>query len=168
MRPRVNARNRPEPMEDEELQQLITERIEEDPVFWTGSGRRRTYVTVEVEDGHVILSGVVRSAMDRRRADILARALGATTVDNRLGIAEESAAKEKAKRWWRKQNVGDRMQETGNSLSLSFSCLPPPVSCFLSFRLLSPAYPPHSPNTLRIHSNAGCPMGAPGGASGTD
>ena len=78
MRPRVNARNRPEPMEDEELQQLITERIEEDPVFWTGSGRRRTYVTVEVEDGHVILSGVVRSAMDRRRADILARALGAT------------------------------------------------------------------------------------------
>ena len=98
MRPRVNARNRPEPMEDEELQQLITERIEEDPVFWTGSGRRRTYVTVEVEDGHVTLSGVVRSAMDRRRADILARALGATTVDNRLGIAEESAAKEKAKR----------------------------------------------------------------------
>ena len=77
MRPRVNARNRPEPMEDEELQQLITERIEEDPVFWTGSGRRRTYVTVEVEDGHVILSGVVRSALDRRRADILARALGA-------------------------------------------------------------------------------------------
>lgn len=98
MRPRVNARNRPEPMEDEELQQLITERIEEDPVFWTGSGRRRTYVTVEVEDGHVILSGVVRSAMDRRRADILARALGATTVDNRLSIAEEAAAKEKAKR----------------------------------------------------------------------
>ena len=98
MRPRVNARNRPEPMEDEELQQLITERIEEDPVFWTGPGRRRTYVTVEVEDGHVILSGVVRSAMDRRRADILARALGAATVDNRLSIADETAAKEKAKR----------------------------------------------------------------------
>ena len=98
MRPRVNARNRPEPLEDEELQQLITERIEEDPVFWTGSGRRRTYVTVEVEDGHVILTGVVRSAMDRRRADILARALGASSVDNRLGVAEDAAAKEKAKR----------------------------------------------------------------------
>ena len=77
MRPRVTARNRPEPLEDEDLQQLITDRIEEDPVFWTGSGRRRTYVTVEVEDGHVMLSGVVRSALDRRRADILARALGA-------------------------------------------------------------------------------------------
>ena len=98
MRARVTARNRPEPMEDEELQQLITERIEEDPVFWTGSGRRRTYVTVEVEDGHVMLSGVVRSAMDRRRADILARALGAASVDNRLGVADETAGKEKSKR----------------------------------------------------------------------
>ncbi len=97
MRPRVSARNRSEPLEDEELQQLITERIEEDPVFWTGSGRRRTYVTVEVEDGHVMLSGVVRSAMDRRRADILARALGAISVDNRLGIAEETPTKDREK-----------------------------------------------------------------------
>jgi osmotically-inducible protein OsmY len=98
MRPRVTARNRPEPLEDEELQQLITDRIEEDPVFWTGSGRRRTYVTVEVEDGHVMLTGVVRSALDRRRADILARALGAISVDNRLGIAEDTAGKDKSKR----------------------------------------------------------------------
>jgi osmotically-inducible protein OsmY len=63
MRSRVTVRNRPEPLEDEELQQLITERIEEDPVFWSGSGRRRTYVNVEVEDGHVVLSGVVRSPL---------------------------------------------------------------------------------------------------------
>lgn len=98
MRARVTTRNRPEPMEDEELQQLITERIEEDPVFWTGSGRRRTYVTVEVEDGHVMLSGMVRSPLDRRRADILARALGAASVDNRLGVADESSGKEKSKR----------------------------------------------------------------------
>jgi osmotically-inducible protein OsmY len=98
MRGRVTARQRAEPLEDEELQQLITERIEEDPVFWTGSGRRRTYVTVEVEDGHVMLTGVVRSPLDRRRADILARALGAASVDNRLGVAEDSTGKEKSKR----------------------------------------------------------------------
>jgi osmotically-inducible protein OsmY len=98
MRARVTTRNRPEPMDDEELQQLIMERIEEDPVFWTGAGRRRTYVTVEVEDGHVMLSGLVRSPLDRRRADILARALGAVTVDNRLGVADENAGKEKSKR----------------------------------------------------------------------
>ena len=97
MRARVTTRNRPEPLEDEELQQLITERIEEDPVFWTGSGRRRTYVTVEVEDGHVMLSGVVRSPLDRRRADISCACPGAASVDNRLGVADD-AAKEKAKR----------------------------------------------------------------------
>jgi osmotically-inducible protein OsmY len=99
MRGRVTARNRSEPMEDEDLQQIITERIEEDPVFWTGSGRRRTFITVEVEDGHVMLSGVVRSPLDRRRADILARALGATSVDNRLGVADDSSSgKDKSKR----------------------------------------------------------------------
>jgi osmotically-inducible protein OsmY len=98
MRARVTARNRPEPLEDEELQQLISDRIEEDPVFWSGSGRRRTYVTVEVEDGHVMLTGQVRSPLDRRRADILARALGAVTVDNRLSIADDAAGKEKSKR----------------------------------------------------------------------
>ena len=98
MRARVTARNRPEPLDDEDLQQLITERIEEDPVFWTGSGRRRTYVTVEVEDGHVMLTGIVRSTLDRRRADILARALGAVSVDNRLAVADDSSGKEKSKR----------------------------------------------------------------------
>src|SRR6185436_20416624 len=100
MRARVTTpRNRQEPLEDEDLQQLITERIEEDPVFWTGSGRRRTYVTVEVEDGHVVLSGLVRSPLDRRRADILARALGAASVDNRLGVAEDgTSGKDKPKR----------------------------------------------------------------------
>jgi hypothetical protein len=41
---------------------------------------------------------VVRSALDRRRADILARALGAISVDNRLGIAEDTAGKDKSKR----------------------------------------------------------------------
>ena len=87
MRSRVTTtpRNRQEPLEDEELQQLITERIEEDPVFWTGSGRRRTYVTVEVEDGHVVLSGLVRSPLDRRSRQLVA-------VHARTGDAEEERA----------------------------------------------------------------------------
>ena len=112
MRPRVNARNRPEPMEDEELQQLITERIEEDPVFWTGSGRRRTYVTVEVEDGHVILSvscvppwtAAVQTswrAPSGRQRSTTAWA----SPRNRPPRKKPSAA-------WLKKNVGDRRQET--------------------------------------------------------
>lgn len=80
-------------MDDDELQRLILDRIENDTVLWTGKGGRKTIVNVEVNDGSVILTGVVKSRSDRRRADLLARALGALTVDNRLRvIAEESAA----------------------------------------------------------------------------
>jgi hypothetical protein len=76
-------------LEDDDFQQLITDRLEEDPTFWTGSGKRRTVITVEVDDGHVTLNGVVRTRMDRRRADILVRALGALGVDNRLRVLTE-------------------------------------------------------------------------------
>jgi osmotically-inducible protein OsmY len=78
-------------LEDDDFQQLITDRLEEDPTFWTGSGKRRTVITVEVDDGHVTLNGVVRTRMDRRRADILVRALGAMGVDNRLRVLTEDA-----------------------------------------------------------------------------
>jgi osmotically-inducible protein OsmY len=76
-------------LEDDELQLVITEQIEEDPSFWTGTGKNRTVINVEVNDGHVTLKGIVRSAVERRRADILARALGAAGVDNQLRIAED-------------------------------------------------------------------------------
>ena len=80
----LERREKP-PLDDEDLQELIEERLEADPVFHLGRDRR-VRVEVEVNDGEVILHGVVRTALDRRRADILARALGATTVDNRLLI----------------------------------------------------------------------------------
>jgi osmotically-inducible protein OsmY len=83
-------------LEDDDFQQLITDRLEEDPTFWTGSGKRRTVITVEVDDGHVTLNGVVRTRMDRRRADILVRALGALGVDNRLRVLNDD--KEDSKR----------------------------------------------------------------------
>lgn len=79
---------KPEILDDDELQQLITEKIDEDPTFWTGTGRRRVSIVVEVDDGSVTLSGLVRTASDARRADILARALGAAGVDNRLKVME--------------------------------------------------------------------------------
>jgi len=88
MATRGSRATKPEILDDEELQQLISEKIEEDPAFWTGSGRRRPTIVVEVEDGFVTLSGVVRTALDARRADILARALGAAGVDNRLRTLE--------------------------------------------------------------------------------
>lgn len=75
-------------LDDDELQELIEEHLDDDPVFRLG-GRGRARLEVDVDDGVATLRGVVRRALDRRKADIVARALGATTVDNRLRIEEE-------------------------------------------------------------------------------
>lgn len=85
-------------LDDDELQHLIAERFDEDASFWTGTGRNRTSIIVEVDDGEVTLTGVVRTALDRRRADLLARALGAAAVDNRLRVQEESPSSTKPRR----------------------------------------------------------------------
>jgi osmotically-inducible protein OsmY len=77
-------------LHDDELQHLILERIEEDGSFAVAAGRGRTIINVHVSDGEVTLTGVVRSAADRRRADLLARAMGASSVDNQLRIADDS------------------------------------------------------------------------------
>ena len=76
-------------LEDDELQVLIAERLDEDASFWGGTGRNRTSITVEVSDGQVTLTGNVRTAADRRRADLLARSLGAVSVENRLRVNDE-------------------------------------------------------------------------------
>jgi osmotically-inducible protein OsmY len=81
---------KPELLDDDELQRVITERIDEDPVFWIGAARSKTVINVEVDNGYVTLTGTVRTAIDRRRADILARALGASGVDNRLQVTSAS------------------------------------------------------------------------------
>ena len=77
-------------LDEDDLQHLIEERLDDDPTFHLGSGRRARF-EVDVDDGAVTLRGVVRTALDRRKADIVARALGASTVDNRLRIEEEGA-----------------------------------------------------------------------------
>jgi osmotically-inducible protein OsmY len=79
-------------LHDDELQHLILERIEEDGSFAVAAGRGRTIINVQVSDGEVTLTGVVRSAADRRRADLLARAMGAASVDNQLRLADDMPA----------------------------------------------------------------------------
>jgi osmotically-inducible protein OsmY len=83
-----------EVLDDDQLQQLISDRMDEDATFWAGGARRRVVINVEVEEGHVTLSGVVRTRLDRRRADILARSLGAAGVDNRLRVLETAETTE--------------------------------------------------------------------------
>ena len=98
MRAEIIRRAKSGLLDDDELQLVITEQIEEDPSFWTGSGKTRTVINVEVNDGHVTLKGVVRSAVERRRADILARALGAAGVENLLRVTDDSSPDKRGKR----------------------------------------------------------------------
>jgi osmotically-inducible protein OsmY len=84
-------------LHDDELQHLILERIEEDGSFAVAAGRGRTVINVQVSDGEVTLTGLVRTAADRRRADLLARAMGAAGVDNQLRIAEDAATQKSRK-----------------------------------------------------------------------
>lgn len=79
-------------LHDDELQHLILERIEEDGSFAVAAGRGRTIINVQVTEGEVTLTGIVRSAADRRRADLLARAMGAAGVDNQLRVADDGAS----------------------------------------------------------------------------
>jgi hypothetical protein len=84
-------------LHDDELQHLILERIEEDGSFAVAAGRGRTIINVQVTEGEVTLTGIVRSAADRRRADLLARAMGAAGVDNQLRVAEDGAPSPKSR-----------------------------------------------------------------------
>jgi osmotically-inducible protein OsmY len=82
-------------LHDDELQHLILDRIEEDGSFAVAAGRGRTVINVQVNDGEVTLTGIVRTATDRRRADLLARAMGASSVDNQLRVAEDGGKSRK-------------------------------------------------------------------------
>ena len=77
-------------IDDDALETLITDRIDGDPAFWENRKSRKTMIMVEVEGGQVTLKGIVKSPVERRRADILARALGAQGVDNRLRLETET------------------------------------------------------------------------------
>ena len=76
-------------LDDDELETLITDKLDSDPSFWESRKSRRTMIVVEVDGGYVTLNGVVKSQVERRKADILARALGALGVDNRLRLEME-------------------------------------------------------------------------------
>jgi osmotically-inducible protein OsmY len=68
---------------DDELEQLIAESIGSHPAFWGA------LIVIEVEHGYATLTGIVRSELDRRRAELLARAQGAHGVDNRLRLESD-------------------------------------------------------------------------------
>ena len=77
-------------IDDDALETMIIDKLDSDPAFWENRKNRKTMITVEVDGGYAILNGIVKSQVERRKADILARALGALGVDNRLRLESEN------------------------------------------------------------------------------
>ena len=77
-------------IDDDALETLITDKLDGDPAFWESRKNRKTMIVVEVDGGYATLNGIVKSQLERRKADILARALGALGVDNRLKLESET------------------------------------------------------------------------------
>jgi hyperosmotically inducible periplasmic protein len=75
---------------DDELRATIASRIYRDPMFWNYAIQTNPPIHIVVNNGHVTLTGVVDSEVERRVAELAARdAFGAFSVDNKLRLEQE-------------------------------------------------------------------------------
>lgn len=75
---------------DDELRVAIASQIYRDPLFWNYAIQVNPPIHVVVENGHVTLTGVVNSEVERRTAERVARTtFGVFSVDNRLRLDSE-------------------------------------------------------------------------------
>ena len=88
MRAEIIRRAKSGLLDDDELQLVITEQIEEDPSFWTGTGKSRTVINVEVNDGVAELRGVASSeAMAQAAGEIAQETEGVNEVRNMINVS---------------------------------------------------------------------------------
>jgi len=75
---------------DDELRVAIASQIYRDPLFWNYAIQVNPPIHVVVENGHVTLTGVVNSEVERRKAEAVARTtFGVFSVDNKLRLDSE-------------------------------------------------------------------------------
>ena len=75
---------------DDQLRFAIASRIYRDPLFWNYAIQANPPIHVVVESGHVALTGVVNSEVERRKAESIARTtFGSFTVENKLRLDSE-------------------------------------------------------------------------------
>ena len=75
---------------DDQLRFAIASRIYRDPLFWNYAIQANPPIHVVVENGHVALTGVVNSEVERRKAESIARTtFGSFTVENKLRLDSE-------------------------------------------------------------------------------
>ena len=75
---------------DDQLRIAIASQIYRDPLFWNYAIAVNPPIHVVVENGHVTLTGVVNSEVERRKAETVARMTpGVFSVDNKLRLDRE-------------------------------------------------------------------------------
>jgi hyperosmotically inducible periplasmic protein len=75
---------------DDQLRVTIASQIYRDPLFWNYAIQVNPPIHVVVDHGHVTLTGVVNSEVERRKAETIARTtFGAFSVDNKLRLDRE-------------------------------------------------------------------------------
>ena len=75
---------------DDQLRVTIARQIYRDPMFWNYAIQVNPPIHVVVENGHVTLTGVVNSEVERRKAEAVARTtFGVFSVDNQLRLDSE-------------------------------------------------------------------------------
>jgi osmotically-inducible protein OsmY len=77
---------------DDELRYRIARAIYGNPTFWQYASMVNPPIHIVVEGGHVTLTGVVQSNVDRMLARSLATSFGAFTVKNELRTDAEMEA----------------------------------------------------------------------------
>jgi hyperosmotically inducible protein len=83
-----NIKTLPTSIHDQRLRASLTRRIYGDPLFRTYAFRAQPPIHIVVERGRVVLTGAVRSKVERVVAEHIARAtFGVFDVENRLAIA---------------------------------------------------------------------------------
>jgi len=75
---------------DDQLRATIASQIYRDPLFWNYAIQVNPPIHIVVENGHVTLTGVVNSEVERRKAEMVARTtFGVFSVDNQLRLESE-------------------------------------------------------------------------------
>lgn len=87
---RNDVQTLPVSMFDDQLRYTIARRIYGDPMFWNLAFQPDPPLHIIVERGHVTLTGVVASEVERRLAEVIARStFGVFDVENKVRLAED-------------------------------------------------------------------------------
>ena len=82
----------PASLRDNRLRYQVARAIYANPHFWDDAARRNPPIHIVVNRGHVTLTGVVQSEVDRAVANTLARQFDAFSVTNELRLPAEVTA----------------------------------------------------------------------------